>query len=167
MKWNTYDFMITAQKQKAYIVADQQGNSFYLPKEIKKHLPERLHMGDLIHVTTSEKLEFTERPATNSIICHGQIHAAVAGSAVNGATARVLVSSTAYGSILLTEPHTRKDYLIFTSYLSEGYQTPGIRWNMVTEGNMIRFLLFGNMPVMPAPGKYRTSGLFRMPLRIR
>ena len=148
-----YDFAVTAVDNGAYIVTDTDGGSFYLPKQLLQILPKSgLRMGDLLHVTSDEKLEFTELSATNSIICHGQVHISLMGSLLRqGRTGAFLVSNTAYGSILLTDLETGKDCLIFTSYITEGYRTPGIHWNAVTEGNIVNFLLFGNMPVMPAP----------------
>ena len=153
MKYYEYDFVITAADNGAYVAADKDGGSFYLPRQILNVIPQSgLRMGDLLHITASEKLEFTERSATNSIICHGTVHVSLTGSLQKqGRTGLFLVSSTAYGSVLLTDIQTGKDYLIFTSYITEGYRTPGIHWHTVTEGNVIPFLLFGDMPVMPAP----------------
>ncbi len=148
--YHTYDFAVVAADSGEYIITDKQGGSYYLPKQL---IPEcRLSMGDILHVTAEQPLEMTERAGTNSIICHGKTAVCLQGSLLyQSRTAEFLVFNTAYNSVLLSEPDSGKDYVIFTSYVTEGYRTPGISWSSVTEGNYVKFLLFGSVPVMPAP----------------
>ena len=155
----TYDFAVVAADSGEYIITDKQGGSYYLPKSLTPECG--LSMGDILHITVQQPLEMSERAGTNSIICHGEAAVCLNGSLLyQGRTAEFLIFNTAYNSGLLCEPHSGKDYVIFTSYVTEGYRTPGISWTAVTEGNYVKFLLFGNVPVMPAP-KLRHSFRFR------
>ncbi len=150
-----YEFVTAAAGAGTYIIADSQGGSYYLPEQILSALPgQKLSVGDILHVTAEKPLEMTELAGTNSMICHGRIRVCQKGSVIRqNQTAAFLVSHTAYGTVLLTAPETGKDYVIFTSYVAEGYPTPGVNWSAVTEGNIVNFLLFDGMPVMPVPRK--------------
>lgn len=150
-----YDFAVIACDSRTYVIADETGGSYYLPERMRSALGEkRLAMGDILHISAEKPLEMTELAGTNSIICHSAVKASLNGSLLEtGRTAELLVCHTAYGSVLLTDPHSGTDYVIFTSYVTEGYRTPGADWSAVTEGRLVKFLLFGNAPVMPAPGK--------------
>ena len=148
-----YQFVIVASDSGEYILADENGGSYYLPEQIA-HAVKPLHIGDILHVSAEKPLEMTELAGTNSIICHSPVHVHRSGSLLTQRkTAELLVCHTAYGSVLLTDVHSGKDYVIFTSYVTEGYRTPGVDWSSVTEGNIVKFLLFGNSPVMPVPKK--------------
>ncbi|MBE6876064.1 MAG: hypothetical protein E7496_04950 [Ruminococcus sp.] len=150
-----YNFVTVASDNGAYIIADQKGGSYYLPEQLYTALNgKRLCMGDILHISAEKPLEMTELAGTNSIICHSTVNVMLQGSLLQtGRTAEFLVCHTAYGSVLLTDMHSGKDYVIFTSYVTEGYRTPGAEWFSVTEGRLVKFLLFGNVPVMPAPRK--------------
>jgi len=158
-----YDFVTVAVDAGKYIIADQKGGSYYLPRQISQSLPEKgLKIGDILHIIAENKLEMTELAGTNSIICQGTVRSTVIGSLLmQGRTADFLISNTAYGSVLLTDSRTGKDYAIFTSYVTEGWRTPSVEWSAVTEGNLVRFLLFGDMPVMPVPKKRHIYRLCR------
>jgi len=158
-----YDFVTVAADAGEYILADKNGGSYYLPQKLYASLPPNgLAIGDILHIITETPLEMTELAGTNSIICHGKVSCFRKGSILgDGKTAEFLVSNTAYGSVLLTEPQTGKDYVIFTSYIAEGWHTPSVSWKAVTEGNLVRFLLFGNMPVMPVPKKRHIYRFYR------
>lgn len=156
----TYDFVTVASDSGAYILADQKGGSYYLPKQLA-HAVQNLHIGDILRISSDMPLEMTELAGTDSIICHGNVHVQCTGSLLDqGNTANLLVCHTAYGSVLLSDPASGKDYVIFTSYVTEGYRTPGVRWSSVSEGNIVTFLMFGNSPVMPVPKK-RTMFRYR------
>ena len=150
-----YSFATVACDEGDYIIADEKGGSYYLPKQIVKRLPASgLQMGDILQISSEKALEMTELAGTNSIICHSPVTVQKIGSLLTqGKTAVFLVCHTAYGSVLLNDVQTGRDYVIFTSYVTEGYRTPDVTWNAVTEGNAVSFLLFGNMPVMPVPRK--------------
>lgn len=151
-----YDFVMVATGKYHGIIADKHGNSYYMPKEFLQALPDGKYpeIGDFLHVVTTEKLQMTELSSTDMIICHGEVKIFLKGSLLEqGRTGKFLVSNVSYGSTLLTELHTGKDYLIFNSYVSEGCRTAGTDWHHVTEGNIVTFLLFDNMPVMPVPRK--------------
>ena len=155
MSYYLYDFVTVASDNGAYILADKSGGSYYLPEQISSALNGKtLSMGEIVHLSAEKPLEMTERAGTNSIICHGAVHVSLQGSLLEtGRTAELLVCHTAYNSVLLTDVQSGTDYVIFTSYVAEGYHTPEADWSTVTEGSFVRFLLFGNIPVMPAPRK--------------
>jgi hypothetical protein len=150
-----YFFVTVACDAGEYIIADNTGGSYYLPAEMLDALPEKNSaVGDILHILSEKALEMTERSGTNCIICHSPVRIEKTGSLLeNGKTEEFLVCYTAYGSVLLNHLKTGKDYVIFTSYISEGYRTPAIEWSAVTEGNCVEFLMFENVPVMPAPRK--------------
>ena len=150
-----YDFAVVACDAGDYILADCTGGSYYLPEEFLKMLPEsKLAMGEVLHISSEKALEMTELSGTNSIICHSSVKIQITGSILKeNRTEEFLVCYTAYGSVLLNHLKTGKDYVIFTSYIAEGYRTPNAEWSAVTEGNRVEFLMFGNAPVMPAPRK--------------
>lgn len=156
-----YLFVTVACDAGNYIIADEKGGSYYLPKQFLSKL-HQLAMGDILHVTAEKALEMTELAGTNTIICHSAVTVRKEGSLLTkGRTADFLVCHTAYGSVLLNDLRNGQDYVIFTSYVTEGYCTPNAKWSAVTEGNIVKFLLFGNTPVMPAPRKHFSLYLSR------
>ncbi len=150
-----YLFVTVACDAGHYVIADAKGGSYYLPKQILSALGNNsLHMGELLQITSEKELEMTELAGTNTIICHSAVTVRKGGSLfTQGKTADFLVCHTAYGSVLLNDLRNGQDYVIFTSYVTEGYHTPYTKWSAVTEGNVVKFLLFQNMPVMPVPRK--------------
>lgn len=150
-----YVFVTVACDAGNYIIADEKGGSYYVPKQFLSRLnASKLAMGDILHVTAEKALEMTELAGTNTIICHSAVNVQKKGSLLTeGKTADFLVCHTAYGSVLLNDLRNGRDYVIFTSYVTEGYRTPHAAWSAVTEGNVVKFLLFENTPVMPAPKK--------------
>lgn len=148
-----YDFVTVASDSGAYIIADRNGGSYYLPEQMRTALNgKKPAVGDILHISAEKPLEMTELAGTNSIICHSAVKVSIRGSLLEtGRTADLLVCHRAYSSVLLTDLHSGKDYVIFTSYVTEGYRTPHVPWSAVTEGSLVKFLLFGNMPVMPVP----------------
>ncbi|MBR1555076.1 MAG: hypothetical protein IJ644_06770 [Oscillospiraceae bacterium] len=155
MSYYQYDFVTVASDNGAYILADRNGGSYYLPEQVRDALGDKqLAMGEIVRLSAENPLEMTELAGTNSIICRGTVYISLHGSLLEtGNTAELLVCHTAYGSVLLTDMQSGTDYVIFTSYVTEGYRTPNADWSAVTEGNLVKFLLFGDFPVMPAPRK--------------
>ena len=146
-----YEFVIVAVDSGVVVVADKNGGSYYLPKQISSEISAP-RIGAIVHISAENPLELNDLAGTNGILCHGETHSFIQGNFFpNAEIMELLVCHTAYGSILLTNPKTKKDYVIFTSYLAEGYRTQGVNWNAVTEGNVVKFLFFGNAPVMPVP----------------
>ncbi|MBR1528047.1 MAG: hypothetical protein IJ642_01945 [Oscillospiraceae bacterium] len=96
-KFYEYDFVTVAADTGEYILADQKGGSYYLPKQIYRTLPEKgLKIGDILHIMAENRLEMTELAGTNSIICHGAVKSIVTGSLLTqGRTADFFVSNTA------------------------------------------------------------------------
>ena len=153
-----YDFVVVSARKNNFILADKKGNSYYMPKEFLQAIPDGnyLAIGDILHVITEKNLDMTELSSTDNIICHGEIKIFLKGSLLKqGEIKKFLVSNVSYGSVLLTELSTGKDYVIFNSYISDGYYISGTDWHAVIEGNIVKFLLFGNMPVMPVPRKLK------------
>lgn len=160
-----YDFVVVSAG-KNNIIADKNGNSYDMPKEFLQALPDKkyLKIGDIFYVITEKKLNATELSSTNNIICQGKIKLVLNGSLLEqGRTKKFLVSNVSYGSTLLTELDTGKDYVIFNSYVSE-CKISGINWYQVTEGNIVKFLLFDNMPVMPVPRKKQVLKKIKAPI---
>lgn len=144
-----YDFVVVSSRKNNFVIADKKGNSYTMPKEFLQAIPDGkyLAIGDILHVITEKNLDMTELSSTNTIICHGKIKIVLAGSLLKqGKIKKFFVSNVSYGSTLLTELSTGKDYLIFNS-------NTGTDWIYVAEGNIVKFLLFDDMPVMPVPKK--------------
>lgn len=148
MECYQYEFIITAVEKQKYIIADSKGNSFYLPSQMAKQLG-KMQIGNILHMQTTEKLQTTELSGTNSMILKGEWHIRRKGSLLETyQTKAFFVSGVTYGSILLTDLQTGKDYMLFNNSAAHGY------WKNVAEGNTVRFLLWNGMPVMPAPNPF-------------